>query len=256
MSRYRNIYCQIWNDDKFPFSSDDCKLVMFHIFTTPLSTPFGLFKASLGSLADEMRWPTEKYEKAFQEAVAKGFIKYNNKYYVIHICNYLRYNPPANPNVLKGWAKIYSEIPQCDLKNTFYQILKGLVKGFHEGFQQAFVEAWGRPIVIQEQYQEQKQYQKKKKKQYLQECEECKEEKETKDSPLSKRRLSLEYVHLTENEYQKLIDIFGTDDTHKGMMALNEYIRAKGEARVNFEFKSHYTAIRELIKGRNNGKYV
>ena len=51
--RYRLIHCSIWNDQKFPFCSDDCQLVFLHLLTTPYSTPFGLFKIPLAALAEE-----------------------------------------------------------------------------------------------------------------------------------------------------------------------------------------------------------
>jgi len=103
MSRYRNIHCLIWNDDKFPFASDDCQLVFFHVLTTPFSTPLGLFKASVGMLAEEKRWPIKRYEKAFQEALREGFLEYDEKAFVILIPNFLKYNPPQSGNVIKSW---------------------------------------------------------------------------------------------------------------------------------------------------------
>ena len=77
MSRYRVIHCLVWNDDKFPFVSDDCQLIFFHLLTTPLSTPFGCYKASLQALAAEKRWPVERYRQAFQEAFREGFVKHD-----------------------------------------------------------------------------------------------------------------------------------------------------------------------------------
>ena len=164
MSRYRIIHCLIWNDDKFPFLSDDCKLVFFHLLTTPYSTPFGLYKCSIASLADEMRWHIERYEKAFMEAFREGFVKHDERHLVILIPNFLKYNPPSNPNVLKGWKKIWIEIPECKLKYEWYQILKSLTKGFGKGFNEALWEALpkgplkGMPIQEQEQEQYHKTY--------------------------------------------------------------------------------------------------
>ena len=143
MSRYRNIHCLIWNDDKFPYVSDDCQLVFFHVMTTPLSTPFGLFKASIEMLASEKRWPVKRYEKAFREGLAKAFFKYDEKTLVLLVQNFLNYNPPNNPNVLMSWKNSYHEIPDCQLKDEFYSILKDLLKGFREGFRDAFDKAFG-----------------------------------------------------------------------------------------------------------------
>lgn len=136
--RYRNIHCLIWNDDKFPFSSDDCKLIFFHILTTPLSSSFGLYKASIGALADEMRWNIQRYTKGFREGLLKGYFLYDDKYYVLFIPNFLKYNPPHNPNVLRSWANTFNEIPQCSLKEQFYQSLKAFLESFDESFRDVF----------------------------------------------------------------------------------------------------------------------
>jgi len=211
---------------------------MFHIFTTPLSTPFGLFKAPIGWLADEMRWPAERYRKAFQEALGKGFIQYDEKHYVIFITNHLRYNPPANPNVLKGWAKIYAEIPRCELKNTFYQTLKGFVEDFHDTFQEAFMKAWTNGSPIQEQKQE--HYQKKNKEQ------DEKQKWADHDPRGDQLKQFLENVSLTENEHRKLIDKYGVQNTHQAMMSLNSEIKLKGEFGEKCQ-TSNYQMIESIL---------
>lgn len=157
MSRYRNIHCLIWNDDKFPFASDDCKLVFFHLLTTPYSSPFGMYKISVSGLADEMRWPVKRYEKAFREALSKGFLKYDERHYVILLPKFLKHNPPNNPNVLKSWAPMVAELPDSTLKVEWFSLLKGLLEGFGEGFRKAFAEAWPKGMPIQDQDQEQEQ---------------------------------------------------------------------------------------------------
>lgn len=142
MARYRNIHCMIWNDDKFPFVSDDCKLVFFHLLTTPYSSPFGLYKASIGALSDEMRWPQKRYEKAFREGFQNGFFRYDERHHVILLPRFLNHNPPNNPNVLISWSPMVDELPDSDLKAEWFDILKDLVKGFGEGFQKALGKAF------------------------------------------------------------------------------------------------------------------
>lgn len=142
MSRYRNVHCLIWNDDKFPFASDDCKLVFFHLLTSPFSTGFGLYKASLGALSDEIRWPIKRYDKAFKEVLKQGFIEYDEKYFVIFIPNFLVYNPPNNPNVLRSWRHQLKELPDSYLKDEFFQSLKKICEAFREDFQKAFNEVF------------------------------------------------------------------------------------------------------------------
>src|SRR3990170_37069 len=100
MSRYRNIHCLIWNDNKFPFVSDDCQLLFFHVLTTPMSTPFGLFCASIESLAAEKRWKLKRYAKVFDACICHNFFKYDEKHHVILIPKFLKYNKPQSINTV------------------------------------------------------------------------------------------------------------------------------------------------------------
>jgi len=163
MSRYRNIHCLIWNDDKFPFVSDDCQLVFFHVLTTPFSNPLGIFKIPIEALSAEKRWPVKRYMKGFQEGIANGFWKYDNRSLLLYIPNFIKYNTPDNPNVIKSWAKIFNELPESLLKNEYHQSMEVFLKGLGEGFRKQFNERFNKPYLksmpIQEQEQEQEQEQ-------------------------------------------------------------------------------------------------
>lgn len=145
--RYRNIHCVIWNDDKFPFASDDCQLVIFHLLTTPLSSSFGLYKASLPALADEKRWSMEKYMKAFREALDIGFVRYDEKHRVVLIPNFLQYNPPQSPNVIRSWRIPFMEVPNSTLKDEFLKALTTLLIDYDEGFNLALQEAFSKGFL-------------------------------------------------------------------------------------------------------------
>lgn len=164
MSRYRNVHCLIWNDDKFPFSSDDCQLVWFHLSTTPLTGPIGIYKASLEGLAAEKRWPLKKYEKAFREGLGKGFWKYDEKHQIVLFPKFFKHNKPENPNVLRSWIKFYEEIPSSELKSESIQSLKDFAEGWGEAFAKVCQTL---PITLPQtfpkQYQEQQQYQEQEK---------------------------------------------------------------------------------------------
>lgn len=151
----------IWNDEYFPFCSDESQLVFFHMMTTPMRSPFGLYKASIEALAAEKRWTVEGYRKAFAEAFEKGFVKYDERHQVIYLPRYLPFNPPNNPNVVKRWGKVFEEIPNCPLKWECHEALKafceGLSKAFMEAFNEAFPKASSKGMAIQEQEQEQEE---------------------------------------------------------------------------------------------------
>ena len=126
--RYRKVHCLIWADDKFPFISDDAQLVWFHAYTSPFSTGIGIFAVSVEALAANKRWDLKRYRKGFDECIAKGFIKYAERFQVVYFPKFFEWNTPANPNVLKSMLTPWYEIPNCEIKALCLAELKGYAK--------------------------------------------------------------------------------------------------------------------------------
>lgn len=151
MRLYRSVSTYIWNDDKFPFVSDDCQLVWFHIFTNPLSSPLGVFRASLAGLAEDKNrngaWPHARYMKAFREGLRQGFLKHDEKALLISFPKYFspqnQCNHPQSPNVVLSWGERFHDLPDSPLKEECYQTLKALLQGKGEAFREAFVKGFG-----------------------------------------------------------------------------------------------------------------
>ena len=162
-SRYRTVHCLIWNDDKFPYMSDYGKLVFFHLLTTPYSTPFGCFKAGKASLMEESRMDSKGFSKGFAEGLEQGLFKYDERTLTVFLPRFFKHNKPSNPNVVKKWGKVFSEIPDGPLKVECYDVISARCEGLGKGFSKAFEEAFTKPrrkgIAIQEQEQEQEQEQ-------------------------------------------------------------------------------------------------
>ena len=154
MRIYRSVCTYIWQDQRFPYVSDDCQLVWFHIFTNPLSTQFGLVRASVEGLAAEKNlngtWPLDRYAKAFTEGLREGFFEYDEKALLIYFPKYFSaqhpHNHPNNPNVILGWGEWFRNIPESPLKQKCLQNLNEMViskgKAFQEAFSKAFTEAF------------------------------------------------------------------------------------------------------------------
>jgi hypothetical protein len=156
MAKYRNVYCKIWNDDKFPFASDDCQMVWLHAYTCPFSTGLGIYMASIEALAANKRWPVKRYRKGLAECIAKGFIKYDERYHVVWFPKFLSWNKPANPNVFKKLLSVWDEIPPSNLKLQLFQYLETTSKRWGIGFANVCSKI-EKPIPKQEQEQEQEQ---------------------------------------------------------------------------------------------------
>ena len=165
MSRYRKIDPRIWNDEKFRGLSDGAKLVFFMLLTHPNMTALGAMRATLSGLAEELGWLPEDFRKAFQEACAKGMAEHDARACFVSLPNFLRYNQPESPNVVKAWVSSLDLLPECDLKTRVIARARGYAEGMTEGFAkalpEAFAKAMPKSMPYQEQEQEQEQEEKK-----------------------------------------------------------------------------------------------
>lgn len=185
MAIYRKIDCRISNDKKFRELSVEGKLAWYTFLSRRDLAPIGAFKASFESLAIEQRgneYLNKGFEKAFGEAFlealyelsSKGLIKYDPEAFLIYVPNFLRFNFPENPNVVKSWNSVLDSLPECDLtnyalaksteiilnsqKDSFFKALpKEFVEAFEKGYGKGFQEDFGKGLAKQEQEQEQEQ---------------------------------------------------------------------------------------------------
>lgn len=163
MAKYRKVDPRIWNDAKFRDLSDQGMLVFLFILTHPHMTSLGAMRASIPGMAAELGWSTEAFAKAFTEGWKAGLIEHDKKASYTGLPNFLRYNGPESPNVIKSWQKSWDMLPECELKTLLPQRLKGFMKGLTKGFREAWSEVEhtfaDHPLRNQEQEQEQEQEQ-------------------------------------------------------------------------------------------------
>ena len=161
MARYRKIDTRIWNDAKFNALSERGKLVFFFLLTHPNLTMLGAMRATVPGLAAELGMPAEGFAEAFREVLAKAMGKHDQSASFFWLPNFLRYNRPESPNVVKSWPDAFDLLPECHLKDQLFLQLKAFTEGLSKGFQQAFVEAFAKDFAKgmpnQEQEQEQEQ---------------------------------------------------------------------------------------------------
>jgi len=138
MARYRKVDVRIWNDDKFLALTERGKLVFLFLMTHPNMTMLGAMRATIPGLAAEISIPVKGFGKAFQEALSKGMVMADQKACLIWLPNFLKYNKPESPNVVKSWPEAFDLLPECELKNQVLIRSKGFVGGFTEAFQEAF----------------------------------------------------------------------------------------------------------------------
>lgn len=177
MGRYRKIDTRIWNDAKMRDLSLYGKLVFLFILTHPNMTALGAMRATVTGMASELEslpealpkgFPegfTKGFPEAFSEACRKGMVRHDARACFVACPNFIKYNPPESPNVVKSWAGCLDMIPECSERDAHFEGVERLVKGFPKGFQKAFAEAFpkglpkGLPKSMPNQEQEQEQEQ-------------------------------------------------------------------------------------------------
>lgn len=152
MSHYRKIDVRVWNDARFMSLSMEGKLAWFMLLTHPMMTSLGAIRATPDGLASELSFGAEAFREAFREALwdifDKGMADYDPKANLIALPNFLKYNKPENPNVVKAWAGAAEMLPECELKDLTIQrsiaFAGDLGKSFKEATQKAFPKAYGK----------------------------------------------------------------------------------------------------------------
>ncbi|MFZ7112453.1 MAG: hypothetical protein ACOWYE_12280 [Desulfatiglandales bacterium] len=155
MGKYRKVDPRIWNDEKFRQFSDAGKLCFFFLLTHPHMTPLGAMRASIPGLAAEMGWKEKAFRGAFEEAFSKAMVKVDERACFLWIPNFLKYNGPESPNVVKAWVKCLDDLPECSLKNECLHRVKAFTEDLPEAFTKALPEAFAKTMANQEQEQEQ-----------------------------------------------------------------------------------------------------
>jgi hypothetical protein len=159
--RYRKVEARIWNDAKFQSLSELGKLVFLFLLTHPNLTMLGAMRATVPGLAAELGTEFEAFREAFDEGCRKGMVKHDAQASLVWMPNFLRYNKPESPNVVKSWPAAWELLPECRLKFELAQCVRNFVKGLTQAFQEAFAEAFAKGWPNQE--QEQKRNRSKKK---------------------------------------------------------------------------------------------
>ena len=159
MSHYRKIDTRIWNDAKFSKLSDPAKLAFFMLLTHPSMTMLGAMRGTTAGLAEEISMPLEAFREAFGQVLRHGMAEQDSVAHLIALPNFLKYNHPESPNVVKSWTKALDLLPECPLKSRVVARSRAFVEGMSKAFGEALPEAFRKTYPNQEQEQEQEQEQ-------------------------------------------------------------------------------------------------
>jgi len=158
MARYRKIDPRFWKDEKVLALSQAEKVIALYAITAQ-SNRIGLFNFSPAMAAEDLEMSAETFGKGFGKVRENLGWHFDERYRILYLPTWWKYNKPENPNVLKACLGDLHEIPQTPLVIDFANNLRYLPEIFHATFRERLPEPFPKPSPNQEQEQEQKQEQ-------------------------------------------------------------------------------------------------
>lgn len=142
MPSYYRVSPKFWTDPVVRRASDDARLLALYLLTSPHRRLEGLFRLPKPYICADLGWSAERLDKPFGELLETGFIRYDEAAEVVLIRNALKYQSPANDNMVTAALDQLEEVPETSLDQEFQQ----LAKRYCERLAQRLPERFGRPM--------------------------------------------------------------------------------------------------------------
>ena len=97
-------------------------------------TSLGAMRASIAGLASEIGWSEKAFRNALSEISGEAMVGVDEKASFLAIRNFLRYNKPESPNVIRSWGAALDLLPECPSKNRLIAHVLEHVKALPEAF--------------------------------------------------------------------------------------------------------------------------
>ena len=143
--RYRRVSTCIWNDRRFRELSIGGKLLFLYFLTTQFLTSLGAMRGSLEGVAAELGLALPKLGAYFREIEDRHMVQYDKAAGFVVLPNFLKHNPPENPNVVKSWGGQLDLLPESPLKNELVERVRVLIDSLPPPFAEALPESFRKP---------------------------------------------------------------------------------------------------------------
>ncbi len=144
MAEYGKIFKKLWNNARFRLLSNDAKLLLLYLYSSPHANTIGFFIIAQSYISEDLGWLPERLGKPFMELLESRWINYDYSSRVVLIRNWFKYNKIDNDNQYKKAAAEFSEIPQTILFQQYIEILETLPEGLHKGLLKPLRERFGK----------------------------------------------------------------------------------------------------------------
>jgi hypothetical protein len=127
---YGKLQTSFWTSDDIRCLSDDGKMLAAYLLTSSHTTLIGCFRLPDGYVSEDLGWTNERVSEAFRNLSDNGFITRDpsSKWLLIH--KFLRWNDIENPNQGKSAVKLFSQVPDGELKTALARALFDYAKHF------------------------------------------------------------------------------------------------------------------------------
>jgi hypothetical protein len=130
---YGKIHASFWTSGTIRALSEDGRTLAAYLLTSPHTNMLGCFRLPVAYACDDLRWPVERFEIAFNNLAEHGFATIDSSSSWVVILKFLKWNAFENPNVGKAAAKIFAQIPDdCMAKRGLADRLREYGKHFPE----------------------------------------------------------------------------------------------------------------------------
>jgi hypothetical protein len=153
---WRPFYVRTWSDKRVMALSrpppNGQTLLMWLFVGKQTGRIPGLFEIGERAFAEMLGWPLHAgeslleplapglprgFREAFAEVSAQGWVKADWNARLVYVPSGIRKDPPANPNVVKGWRSAWRSLPECELKDQVAEDFKRFLEPRGEPFVQA-----------------------------------------------------------------------------------------------------------------------
>ncbi|WP_423396059.1 hypothetical protein [Burkholderia sp. LMG 21824] len=148
-TRYRKVRPSMWGDQKFrelSIIAPSGQALWLYLLTGPHTSSIpGVQWISVLAMAEKLRWSSDDLRGCLAEISDLGMAQFDPDTGFLYLPHAIEYDPPSNPNVVRGWANAWAELPECDLKRAAYDALRAAVVERGESFEAAFDRAISKP---------------------------------------------------------------------------------------------------------------
>jgi hypothetical protein len=145
MANWRPVDVRVWNDRKFLAGGDDARLLWLFLLTCPSLPIPGVVVGGDAALAELLGWTPERLRERFHELLRNG-LQVRRESRIVWLPNALKYQPPANPNMVKCWAGKWDDVPEGELKPELWEAIRIACKRWSVLFGKLFLKPLPEPL--------------------------------------------------------------------------------------------------------------